>query len=134
MQKAKRMPKGEEFIAFQRHVQHICQRNSIISSQLSSLLAPLKQFLFLCTFFFLFFSDFSSFIASTITKLPGILSQSSQGCKQKGSLTLNHKGNTLEKTPTKYPYDRLRKEPLKNRTIKNSKLKLQEQNEFIQHS
>ena len=32
----------------------------------------------------------------------------------------NHDVNTLEKTPTKYPYDRLRKEPLKNRTIKDS--------------
>ena len=38
---------------------------------------------------------------------------------------------TLEKTPTKYPYHRLRKEPLKNRHIKTNILKLQEQNEFI---
>ena len=47
LQKAKRAPSGKEFIAFQQHVLHICQRNSIIFS----------------------FSEFSSFIAFTITKL-----------------------------------------------------------------
>ena len=50
MQKAKRRPSGKEFIAFQQHVLHICQRNSIIFS----------------------FSDFSSFIAFT-TGLPNEL-------------------------------------------------------------
>ena len=91
-------------------------------------IVPFSLYFFL-PFFFRFF-----FIYSIYDHETGILSQTSQGCKQKGSLTPNHKGNTLEKTPTKYPYDRLRKEPLKNRTIKNSKLKLQEQNEFIQRS
>ena len=45
---------------------------------------------------------------------------------------INHEVNTLEKTPTKYPYDRLRKKPLKNRTIKNSNdnIVLKEQNQF----
>ena len=36
----------------------------------------------------------------------------------------NHEVNTLEKTLTNYPYDRLRKESLKNRTIKNSNDKI----------
>ena len=45
---------------------------------------------------------------------------------------INHEVNTLEKTPTKYLYDQLRKKPLKNRTIKNSNnnIVLKEQNEF----
>ena len=108
-------------------------------TRLVLLLSPLlNQFPFLCiffpaffiSFFFRFFSIYSFYDHET-----GILSQTSWGCNKKRGLTLyktngkrlyraNHEVNTLEKTPTKYPYDRLRKEPLKNRTIKDSNDKI----------
>ena len=92
-------------------------------------------------FSLVFFSDFSPFIVFSITKLeyfrrlPG-------DATRKRALTLyktngkrpylpNYEVNTLEKTPTKYPYDRFKNEPLKNRTIKDSNdTELKEENEF----
>ena len=107
-------------------------------TRLVLLLSPLlNQFPFPCIFslfFYIFF--FQIFLhLQFYDHETGILSQTSWGCNKKRGLTLyktngkrpylpNHEVNTLEKSPTKYPYDRLRKEPLKNRTIKDSNDKI----------